>query len=43
MKFAMQPLIDKGDIVVGSKQTDIKQTAIQGWKAENAQSRMDSC
>jgi putative multiple sugar transport system substrate-binding protein len=38
----LQPLIDKGDIVVGSGQKDIKQTAIQGWKAENAQQRMDS-
>ncbi|MEU6343403.1 sugar-binding protein [Streptomyces sp. NPDC046977] len=38
----LKPLIDKKDIVVGSGQTDIKQTAIQGWKAENAQSRMDS-
>ncbi|MFD7880052.1 substrate-binding domain-containing protein [Streptomyces sp. NPDC059766] len=37
----LQPLIDKGDIVVGSGQKDIKQTATQGWKAENAQSRMD--
>ncbi|GAB6898043.1 substrate-binding domain-containing protein [Kineosporia succinea] len=38
----LQPAIDSGDVVVGSKQTDIKQTATQGWKAENAQSRMDS-
>ncbi|MEE4543007.1 sugar-binding protein [Streptomyces sp. V4-01] len=38
----LQPLIDKGDIVIGSGQKDIKQTAIQGWKAENAQQRMDS-
>ncbi|WP_204045489.1 substrate-binding domain-containing protein [Acrocarpospora phusangensis] len=38
----LKPLIDKGDVVVGSGQTDIKQTAIQGWKAENAQQRMDS-
>ncbi|MGW0964415.1 substrate-binding domain-containing protein [Streptomyces gelaticus] len=38
----LKPLIDKGDIVVGSGQKDIKQTAIQGWKAENAQQRMDS-
>ena len=29
-------------MVVGSGQTDIKQTATQGWKAENAQRRMDS-
>ncbi|MEU4424511.1 sugar-binding protein [Actinoplanes sp. NPDC024001] len=38
----LKPMIDKGEVVVGSKQTDIKQTATQGWKAENAQSRMDS-
>ncbi|MEU6068708.1 sugar-binding protein [Streptomyces sp. NPDC047082] len=38
----LKPYIDKGDIVVGSGQKDIKQTAIQGWKAENAQQRMDS-
>ncbi len=38
----LKPLIDKGDVVVGSGQKDVKQTAIQGWKAEGAQSRMDS-
>ncbi|NTW39734.1 MAG: sugar ABC transporter substrate-binding protein [Cellulomonadaceae bacterium] len=38
----LQPAIDAGDVIVGSGQTDIKQTATQGWKAENAQSRMDS-
>lgn len=38
----LKPAIDKGDVVVGSGQTEIKQTAIQGWKAENAQQRMDS-
>ncbi|TDD59961.1 sugar ABC transporter substrate-binding protein [Kribbella antibiotica] len=38
----LKPLIDKGDVIVGSKQTDVKQTAIQGWKAEGAQQRMDS-
>ncbi|WP_406314339.1 sugar ABC transporter substrate-binding protein [Streptosporangium sp. NBC_01639] len=38
----LKPLIDKGEVIVGSDQTDIKQTAIQGWKAENAQQRMDS-
>jgi len=38
----VQPAIDKGDVIVGSGQTDIKQTATAGWKAENAQSRMDS-
>ncbi|QEO13948.1 sugar ABC transporter substrate-binding protein [Agromyces intestinalis] len=38
----LQPKIDDGTLVVVSGQTDIQQTATQGWKAENAQSRMDS-
>ena len=38
----LKPAIDKGDVIVGSKQTDIKQAATEGWKAENAQRRMDS-
>ncbi|MEV6599633.1 sugar-binding protein [Actinoplanes sp. NPDC051346] len=38
----LKPEIDKGNVVVGSKQTDVKQTATQGWKAEEAQKRMDS-
>lgn len=38
----LQPKIDDGTVVVGSGQVDVKQTATQGWKAENAQSRMDS-
>lgn len=38
----LQPKIDDGTLVVASGQTDIQQTATQGWKAENAQSRMDS-
>ncbi len=38
----LKPLIDKGEVIVGSGQKDIKQTAIQGWKAEGAQQRMDS-
>jgi putative multiple sugar transport system substrate-binding protein len=38
----LQPEIDSGNVVVASGQTDIKQTATAGWKAENAQSRMDS-
>ncbi|WP_200206828.1 substrate-binding domain-containing protein [Micromonospora coerulea] len=37
----LKPEIDKGNVVVTSKQTDVKQTAIQGWKAEGAQARMD--
>ncbi|MFF2274370.1 substrate-binding domain-containing protein [Agromyces sp. NPDC058126] len=38
----LQPKIDDGTLVVVSGQTDIAQTATQGWEAENAQSRMDS-
>jgi len=38
----LQPKIDDGTVVVASGQTDIKQTATAGWKAENAQSRMDA-
>jgi putative multiple sugar transport system substrate-binding protein len=38
----LKPEIDAKNLVVGSGQTDVKQTAIQGWKAEGAQSRMDS-
>ncbi len=37
----LKPAIDKGDVKVVSGQTDVKQTAIQGWKAEGAQARMD--
>ena len=37
----LKPAIDKGDVVVASGQKDVKQTAIQGWKAEGAQARMD--
>lgn len=38
----LQPKIDDGTLVVQSGQTEIAQTATQGWEAENAQSRMDS-
>ncbi len=38
----LKPKIDDGTLVVGSGQTDIKQTATDGWKAENAQRRMDA-
>ncbi|MGO3884969.1 MAG: substrate-binding domain-containing protein, partial [Mycetocola sp.] len=38
----LQPAIDAGDVVVGSGQTSLKQTATEGWKPENAQRRMDS-
>ncbi|MFI6760908.1 substrate-binding domain-containing protein [Micromonospora sp. NPDC050417] len=34
--------IDAGNVIVGSGQTDIKQVATDGWKAENAQRRMDT-
>ena len=37
----LQPKIDDGTLVVGSGQTEIAQTATQGWLAENAQERMD--
>jgi putative multiple sugar transport system substrate-binding protein len=38
----LQPEIDKKNVVVGSKQVDFKQVTTDGWKAENAQKRMDS-
>ncbi|NYD53163.1 sugar-binding protein [Microbacterium pseudoresistens] len=38
----LQPKIDDGTLVVGSGQTDIGQTATEGWLAENAQNRMDT-
>jgi putative multiple sugar transport system substrate-binding protein len=38
----LQPKIDDGTLVVDSGQTEISQTATEGWKAENAQRRMDS-
>ncbi len=38
----LQPEIDKGNVVVGSGQTQVTQTATDGWKAENAQRRMDA-
>ncbi|MFG1839739.1 substrate-binding domain-containing protein [Micromonospora sp. NPDC049175] len=37
----LKPEIDKGNVVVASGQKEVKQTAIQGWKAEGAQARMD--
>ena len=37
----LKPKIDDGTLVVGSGQTDIAQTATQGWLPENAQERMD--
>src|SRR4051794_23269960 len=38
----LQPKIDDGTLVVGSGQTEVKQTAIEGWTAENASKRMDN-
>lgn len=38
----LQPKIDDGTLVVVSGQTSIEQVATQGWKAENAQKRMDT-
>ena len=38
----LQPKIDDGTLEVVSGQTDIKQTATDGWKPENAQKRMDT-
>ncbi len=37
-----QPKIDDGTLKVVSGQTTIEQVATQGWKAENAQKRMDT-
>lgn len=38
----LQPYIDKGKLVVNSGQTKMEQIAIQGWKSEGAQARMDN-
>lgn len=38
----LQPKIDDGTLKVVSGQTSIEQVATQGWKAENAQKRMDT-
>ncbi|GIT78373.1 multiple sugar-binding periplasmic receptor ChvE [Leifsonia sp. LS1] len=38
----LQPKIDDGTLKVVSGQTDIKQTATQGWLPANAQTRMDT-
>jgi putative multiple sugar transport system substrate-binding protein len=38
----LKPYIDSGKLVINSKQTDMKQIAIQGWKSEGAQARMDN-
>ncbi len=38
----LQPKIDDGTLVVVSGQTEVAQTATQGWLAQNARSRMDT-
>ncbi|MGO1385544.1 MAG: substrate-binding domain-containing protein [Arachnia sp.] len=38
----LQPKIDDGTLVVVSGQSTFEQVATQGWKAENAQKRMDT-
>jgi putative multiple sugar transport system substrate-binding protein len=38
----LQPKIDDGTLTVLSKQTSFQQVNTQGWKAENAQKRMDT-
>ncbi len=38
----LKPKIDDGTLKVVSKQTDFNQVVTQGWKAENAQKRMDT-
>jgi putative multiple sugar transport system substrate-binding protein len=38
----LQPYIDKGQLIVKSGQTDFAKIAIQAWKSENAQARMDN-
>ena len=38
----LKPKIDDGTLTVVSKQTSFEQVVTQGWKAENAQKRMDT-
>ena len=38
----LKPKIDAGEVIVGSGQKDFKQATTDGWKAENAQRRMDT-
>ncbi len=38
----LQPYIDSGQLVINSNQTAMEQIAIQGWKSEGAQARMDN-
>lgn len=39
---ALQPYIDKKQLVINSGETDMSIIAIQSWKAEGAQARMDN-
>lgn len=39
---ALKLYIDNGQLVINSGQTDMSQIAIEGWKAEGAQARMDN-
>jgi putative multiple sugar transport system substrate-binding protein len=38
----LQPFIDAGKLVINSGQVEMEQIAIQGWKPEGAQERMDN-
>ena len=38
----LKPHIESGALLIKSGQTDMEQIAIQGWKAEGAQARMDN-
>ena len=38
----LQPYIDNGKLVIGSKQKDYNTIAIQGWESAKAQARMDN-
>lgn len=38
----LKPYIDSGKLVINSKQVDMSVIAIQSWKAEGAQARMDN-
>jgi len=38
----LQPYIDNGQLVINSGQVDMSEIAIQGWKPEGAQARMDN-
>lgn len=39
---ALNPYIESGKLVINSNQVEMEQIAIQGWKAEGAQARMDN-